>query len=250
MFKKPTLEETINQLKKLDQIRDYQQLAERLEKLPEKLPFEHQPIVSFWRGKLAALEGDYPEAIRDLAIAAELAPQNTAVKSLLGAVLVRCEQWLDARQVLRSVLELNPSLAVARLELASVQLALNDPDEALRVLSPLPDSSSGTLRGQLARAAFRASRSTSAVQVAETALKQDSRLPESLLLEWLQFTGGLLMAGRLEDARAWLEVLGSITPSVEAMSNPVPRRTALIALLLLELIQPSNAPLETALREQ
>ena len=58
------------------------------------------------------------------------------------------------------------------------------------------------------------------------------------------------MAGRLEDARAWLEVLGSITPSVEAMSNPVPRRTALIALLLLELIQPSNAPLETALREQ
>ena len=75
MFKKPSLEETIIQLKKLDQIRDYQQLAERLEKLPEKLPLEHQPIVWFWRGKLAALEGDYPEAMRDLAIAAELVLQ-------------------------------------------------------------------------------------------------------------------------------------------------------------------------------
>ena len=246
---KLSLDETIDQLKALDRGLDYEQLAERLKLLPAELPLEHQAIVAFWRGKLAVLEGAFPEAIRELACSAELAPNNAAGQYLLGTALVRCEQWLDARQALTSALALNPSLAAARLELAAVQLALNDCAGALRQLEPLSDSAAGTLRGQRACAAVRTSDFRGAIQAADVALRQDSRLPETLLLEWLQFTGGLLMAGRLHDGRVWLQVLAGITPSVEAIANPVPRRVALIALVLLELIQPSNASLDAIVRE-
>ena len=249
MSKKLSLDETIGQLKALDRALDYGQLAERLKLLPDVLPEKHLAIVAFWRGKLAVLGGAYTEAIRELARSAELAPSNAAGKYLLGSALVRCEQWLDARQALTSVIELNSSSAPARLELAAVHLALNESAEALRVMAPLPDSAEGTIRGQRARAAVRVSEASSAIQWVDVALRQNSRLPEALLLEWLQFTGGLLMAGRLGDGFAWLSVLSGITPSVEAIANPVPRRVALIALVLLELIQPSNASIEASLRE-
>ena len=141
---KLSLAETIDQLKALDRDLDYEQLAARLKLLPAELPLEHQAIVAFWRGKLAVLEGAFPEAIRELACSAELAPNNAAGQYLLGTALVRCEQWLDARQALTSVLELNPASAPARLELAAVHLALNDPAEALLLMEPIAPSS-GTL---------------------------------------------------------------------------------------------------------
>ena len=249
MNQKLRLVETINELRRLDQCNDYLQLAERLRQLPAKVPLEHQAVVSFLRGKLAVLEGDFPKAIPDLALSAQLAPQKAGVQSLLGAVMVRCEHWLDARQALRSALDINPTLVVARQELATVQLALNDPAGALRLLVSLPDSPSGPLRGHRACAAVRSSGFVTAAQAAGEALSQDSRLPESLLLEWLQLSGGLLMAGRFQDGRAWLQVLVGITPAAKAIANPVPRRVALIALVLLELIDPSNAPLEALLRD-
>ena len=57
----------------------------------------------------------------------------------------------------------------------------------------------------------------------------------------MQMAGGLLLADRLDEGRVWLEALATITPAIDAISNPIPRRTALIGLLLLELIQPSRA---------
>ena len=90
--KKLSLDETIAHLKALDRDREYLQLAERLKLLPAELPLKHQAIVAFWRGKLAALEGSFSEAIRDLARSAELAPNNASGKYLLGTALVRCEQ--------------------------------------------------------------------------------------------------------------------------------------------------------------
>lgn len=46
-------------------------------------------------------------------------------------------------------------------------------------------------------------------------------------------TGGLHLAGHLVHARACLVALTTITPSVAATANPLPRRMALITLLAL-----------------
>ena len=94
-------------------------------------------------------------------------------------------------------------------------------------------------RARRAQAAVQASpKALAAAQLAAAALCLDSRLPESLLLEWLQGVGGLLLAQRLKEGGAWLTALITLTPAVKATANPLPRRIALIALLALELIEP------------
>ncbi len=105
------------------------------------------------------------------------------------------------------------------------------------MLSPSVDSPSGLLRARRAQANVLSSSDcrVAAAPVAST-LRQNSRLPEALLLEWLRLTGGLLLAGHLSVRRAWLVALTTITPAVAATANPLPRRMALIAFLALELI--------------
>ena len=109
----------------------------------------------------------------------------------------------------------------------------------------------GLLRGLRARAAVQAASEDhqAAASLAAEALRLDSRLPESLLFEWLQTVGGLLLCHRWGEARAWLEALTVQTPAVTAVSNPIPRRIAWIARLALELVQPSSIDLEHELNE-
>ena len=113
--------------------------------------------------------------------------------------------------------------------------------------------SAGPLRGLRARAAVQAASASedhqAAALLAAEALRLDSRLPESLLFEWLQTVGGLLLCHRWGEARAWLEALTIQTPAVTAASNPIPRRIAWIARLALELVQPSSIDLEWELNE-
>ena len=88
-----------------------------------------------------------------------------------------------------------------------------------------------------------------AASVAAQALQAPPRLPESLLLEWLQIAGGLLLAQKFSEARDWLQALATVTPDAAALANPVPRRIAWIALAALELIDPSPQPITPTLTE-
>ena len=236
---------TIEQLAELDRRQDFAALGQALQQLPADLPADHRPAIAHWRGKTALLEGRLADALPELALAAQLNPQFAANHYLLGAGLVRQKQWLDARAALTRALQLQPALEAARLELAAVLLALGDPQQAQELLQPLPDTAHGLLRARRAQAAVdAAAEPMAAASLAAKALSLDSRLPESLLLEWLQGTGGLLLAHRFKEGRAWLKALITLTPAVKATANPVPRRIALIALLALELIEPSTPDLD------
>ena len=57
------------------------------------------------------------------------------------------------------------------------------------------------------------------------------------------------MARRWPEARAWLMALITETPASQATANPVPRRIAWLALLTLELVEPSTAELDPWLAE-
>ena len=235
---------TIEQLKALDRSRKYSELAERLRRLPPNLTQSDRALVAYWQGKLAILGGDDARAIASLARAVALAPDNPASHYLLGASLARAQQWLDARNALLRALELQPALEAARLELAAVHLALGHPHAAVRLLAPLPDRPEGRLRGLRATAAVQVEPDPLvAASLAAAALAQNSRLPQSLLIDWLRFTGGLLLTGRCSEGRAWLEALMLVTPSAAAIANPVPRRITLIAWLLLEAIEPGPTDL-------
>ena len=236
----------LEQLAELDGRRAFSELRQALHQLPGVLPKEHRPAIAHWLGKATLHEGMVEEALPHLALAAELDPHRAANHYLLGAALVRQQQWLDARTALTRALQLQPALEAARLELATVLLAQAEPQQALNLLHPLPDSAAGPLRGRRAQAAVHASPDAfTAAHEATKALGLDSRLPEALLLEWLQFVGGLLLSERFEEGHAWLTALITLTPSVKATANPVPRRIALIALLALELVDPSMPDLES-----
>ncbi|QNJ13179.1 putative alpha-glycosyltransferase/ family 4 [Synechococcus sp. A18-46.1] len=241
---------TIEQLAELDRRQDFAALGQALQQLPADCPDDHRAAITHWRGKAALMVGKLEEALPELAVAAQLDPQRAANHYLLGAALVRQQQWLDARAALTRALQLQPALGAARLELATVLLALAEPQQALELLQPLPDTADGPYRARRAQAAVKAAAEPmAAAALAAKALSLDSRLPESLLLEWLQGAGGLLLAHRFQESRAWLTALITLTPSVKSTANPVPRRIALIALLALELIEPTTPDLDPWLAE-
>ena len=241
---------TIERLAELDRSQAFAELDVALKALPGDVPDAHRAAVAHWRGKVALVNDAIAEAIPQLAVAVSLENERAANHYLLGAAMVRQQQWLDARTCLERAVQLQPGLASARLELATVCLALAEPEQALALLAPLADSPSGLLRARRAQANVLSAPDLGvAAAFAAAALSLNSRLPEALLLEWLQLTGGLLLAGQLADARAWLVALTTITPAVAATANPLPRRMALIALLSLELIEPVHADLAPLLLE-
>ena len=240
----------IEQLSELDRRHDFGALGQALKQLPSNLPEEYRPAITHWRGKAALLEGQLDVAVPQLAQAALLDPQRAANHYLLGAAMVRQQQWLDARTALIRALQLQPGLDAARLELATVRLAMGEPQQAFELLQPLPDTSDGSLRARRAEASVLMSpQPFAAAQQAAASLCLDSRLPESLLLEWLQGAGGLLLVHKFHEGRAWLTALITLTPAVKATANPLPRRIALIALVALELIEPCMPDLDPWLAE-
>ena len=196
---------TIERLAELDRSQAFAELDVALKTLPGDVPDAHRAAVAHWRGKVAMVNDAIAEAIPQLALAASLESERAANHYLLGAALVRQQQWLDARTCLERALQLQPGLAAARLEMATVWLALAEPKSALALLAPLEDSPSGLLRARRAQAnVLGTSDLVDAAASAAAALSLNSRLPEALLLEWLQLTGGLLLVGHLADARIWL----------------------------------------------
>ena len=121
---------------------------------------------------------------------------------LLGAALARQQQWLDARSALQRAMDLQSGLLTARLELATVHIALGELALATTVLHPLQTSTDPLLIAKRARVQVRLSQyGYEAANVAAQALQAPPRLPESLLLEWLQIAGGLLLAQKFSEAR-------------------------------------------------
>ena len=211
---------TIERLAELDRSQAFAELDVALKALPGDVPDAHRAALAHWRGKVALVNDAIAEAIPQLALAAFLESERAANHYLLGAALVRQQQWLDARTCLERALQLQPALAAVRLEMATVCIALAEPEPALALLEPLANSPSGLMRAQRAQAnVLSASDLGVAAASATAALSLNSRLPEALLLEWLQLAGGLLLAGHLADARAWLVALTTITPAVAATAN-------------------------------
>ena len=147
---------TIDQLAELDRRQDFAGLGQALQQLPADPPVDQRSAIAHWRGKTALLEGRLEDALSQLTLAAQLDPQRAANHYLLGAALVRQQHWLDARAALTRALQLQPALAAARLELATVLLALGDPQQVLDLLQPLPDTAQGPLRARRAQAAVQA----------------------------------------------------------------------------------------------
>ena len=238
------------QLKCLDRDHQYQELSQALRLLPEIVADQHQGLVSYLRGKLALQEGHDDQAIQHLCAALHSSPANAASYCLLGIALVHQEQWLDARQALTKALQLQPSLAQARLPLAMVMLSLGQSQRALNLIEPLPDQPDGELRLLRAKAeVFTALDHSQAAACAATALVKDSRLPETTLLQWMNIAGGLLLNDHIEEGRCWLNALVTVTPAKAAIQNPFPRRVALMALLALALNHPYGVNTEPLILE-
>ena len=239
---KQTVAVIIRELEALDRQQAFPQLERALERLPKHPPQDCLAAIAYWRGKVALLKNDLAEAVDQLACSARLDPQRSHGHYLLGVALARQKQWLDARQALTLSVNLEPTRLIAVEELASVHAELGDLQAAQDLLTSLPKPGRASLESLKVRVAVaQAADPRAATALVATALTGTVRLRESVLLEWVQIAGGLLLADRLDEGRVWLEALATITPATDAISNPIPRRIALIGLLLLELIQPSRA---------
>ena len=237
-------------LKCLDRDHQYQELSKALSLLPAIVADQYQGLVSYLRGKLALQDGHDDQAIQHLCDSLHSSPANAASYCLLGIALVHQEQWLDAGQALAKALQLQPSLAQARLPLAMVMQSLGQSQRALNLIEPLPDQSDGELRSLRANAeVFTALDHSQAAACAANALAKDSRLPETTLLQWMKITGGLLLNDQIEEGRHWLNALVTVTPAKAAIQNPFPRRVALIALLALEINFPYSVIIEPLILE-
>jgi tetratricopeptide (TPR) repeat protein len=113
----------IERLAELDRSQAFDELDVALKALPDDVPDGHRAAVAHWRGKVALLTSAIAEAIPQLALAASLDMDRAANGYLLGAALVRQQQWLDARTCLERAVQLQPGLASARLELATAVAA-------------------------------------------------------------------------------------------------------------------------------
>ena len=121
----------IEQLAELDRRQDFAALEHALKQLPSNLPEEYRATIANWQGKASLLEGKLEEALPQLALAAQLDPQRSANHYLLGAALVRQQQWLDARTALIRALQLQPALVAAHHELGWIHPNAPRPRELL-----------------------------------------------------------------------------------------------------------------------
>ena len=213
---------TIDQLAELDRRQDFAGLGQALQQLPADPPVDQRSAIAHWRGKTALLEGRLEDALSQLALAAQLDPQRAANHYLLGAALVRQQQWLDARAALTRALQLQPALDAARLELATVLLALGDPQQVLDLLQPLPDTAQGPLRARRAQAAVQAAPDGRSCVGGQGSWPRQS--PAGSPVAGVASGGRWFVAGPGvgQEGRAWLMALITLTPSVKATANPVP----------------------------
>lgn len=232
----------LQMLQALDRAQAFADLSKSLCHLPPPPP-EAAGDLAYWRGKCAVVDNRYAEAIAPLAHCVLLQPQRSHAHYLLGLALARCGLWPDAVAATQRALDLEPGLQAAALELAQAQLALGDSKAAQRALEPWA-AMEGLDRHMLYsvwKARVRSICLRQAPALIAQALSSPQRLNDALLHEWLQVAGGLLLAGQWSLAGAWCHALAEPSPSVEACSNPLPRRLALLLGIVLSLLDPNQA---------
>src|ERR1022692_3052238 len=106
------------------------------------LKLHHQNTIPahYLEGRLALQNGDAPTAVNEFRIVTNAAPDNVAMKSLLGAALLAQGSHEQALATLSEVVAQNPADQNARKLLAQAQLSDNKPDDARRTLLGAADA--------------------------------------------------------------------------------------------------------------
>jgi len=226
-------------LEELDQAQAFPQLSCALAQLPAKVPPRWQPLLHYLQGKCALVEQAYPQALQALARCVQHQPRHAHAHYLMGVALARQQRWLDAATSLQRALELDPGFQPAALELVQVALTSGDLPMARACLDPLWHRADASPEQRSAAWCLRLQQvplDQVPGQLRE-ALAQPQRLPDQLLLAWIQAAGAWLLVGEWAFAAQALRALATPSPSLEACGHPLPRRPALTLALMAALLQ-------------
>jgi glycosyltransferase involved in cell wall biosynthesis len=164
----------------------------------------------------------------------------------LGYGLAQQRQWAEALVAQQRCCGLLPQLADAWYEQGRVALELGQDAlaraalERAVALRPDWDAAQALLQGARVRLALQESVAAAAAGI--RAVIQAAQPPEWLLIEWCELAAAQQLAAEWSDARLLWQVLAEDAPVVEACSHPFPRRLARTALLILELLKPTDPP--------
>ena len=127
-------------------------------------------------GAIASKQGNCAQAVRDFEQSGPLLDSQPVALKQYGVCLVAVKQTDKAVFVFQKLVELHSEDAGARRDLASLQLKIGQPQDALATLQPLLASNSDVSTMQLASAAYEANRDTpAAVKLLRDAIVQDPR---------------------------------------------------------------------------
>ncbi|MFW2389904.1 MAG: tetratricopeptide repeat protein [Polyangiales bacterium] len=156
------------------------------------------PGLALEKGRLAEATGDMELATESYRKALEDSPNDTALKSRMGAVLVLTGKYDEAEKLLREVLELQPYSAEAEHFMGRIEMDRGQVESArqrfLRAARLEPDS--GTYRMYVAWAALESREMSTALRNLDAALKLDPTLGDAY---WLR-ARIRIRAGTVRDA--------------------------------------------------
>ena len=198
--------------------------------------------------RVSLAKGDYLDGIAELQRVVTALPEFVEARMLLGAAHLAQGNFQQAERHLQQVVQIAPDNIEARKLLARVQLQLDRPDAALRVLTPAldKDSSDSQLYALLGAANDRAGDSTTAIDLLERSVKAR---PDDVNLR-LQLASGYIRARRFQPAITLLRAMppekGSarreamLVTAIAGEQGPVIAREELAHLVKA---QPDNAEL-------
>jgi len=136
-----------------------------------------EPTSHAMLGAIAYKEGNCAQAVHDFELGGALLASQPAALKQYGVCLIALKQTDKAVSVFQKLVESHPEDAPGRRDLAALQLKIRRPQDALRTLQPLLETSAtdtGTMR--LASAAYEANQDTpAAVKWLRAAIVQDPR---------------------------------------------------------------------------
>ncbi|MDH3654815.1 MAG: tetratricopeptide repeat protein [Myxococcales bacterium] len=169
------------------------------------------PGLALEKGRLAEAGGDMDAATESYRKALLDSPDDAALKSRMGAVLVLARKYEEAEKLLREVLDAQPYSAEAEHYLGRVELERGQTEAArqrfLRAARLEPES--GLYRTYVAWAALESNEMSTALRELDTALKLDPTLGDAY---WLR-ARIRIRAGTVRDALADLRKAIELNPT-------------------------------------
>jgi predicted Zn finger-like uncharacterized protein len=173
------------------------------------------PGLPLEEGRLAEVRGDMDAAVASYRRALEESPNDAALKSRLGAVLVITGELEEGEKLLMDVIEAQPYSAEAEHYLGRVELERGQTEKARQhfLRAARLESDSGLYRMYVAWVALESNEMTTALRELDTALKLDPTLGDAF---WLR-ARIRIRAGTVRDALGDLRKAIELNPSrVEA----------------------------------